>query len=298
MAQVKKVFKKGAFVGIAALLLSAGPKEARAQDTVKAKTEVFDLKKASESEKKVYKAMVDLLSFKFAPEAAAEKAGKIMSESRRFDKPESAQTFIRVSVEKNMGKEYYYDLQTAREKVRASSTEVRGDTIIERSTTIDKLGTVSSEKVTTPTQTREKTVISGTFSILKLTPEERKEYDKIVNKLKVANKLRKRSDIGSQAIAQTVFMNPDREKALKLHTGKIQFRDVDEKNFVAFNPDTGEGTIFAPKSEHKKIFNEIKKVGGIPQYVALGASGKQAAAAEAEAGKAGTRRAIKLNEGR
>ena len=112
----------------------------------------------------------------------------------------------------------------------------------------------------------------------------------------MANKLRKKSDIGSQAIAQTVFMNPDREKALKLYTGKIQFRDVDEKSFVAFNPDTGEGKIFAPKSEHKKIFNEIKKAGGIPQYIELGASDKQAVTAKA--GKTGTRRAINLNEGR
>lgn len=120
MTEKKKIFKKSNFkLGLATLAavltLSAAPRQAVAQEAPKGKIEKFDLTKASEQDKTVYKAMVQLFEVKLKKDYSEKLAAEIMSKSKQF-KGEAAGNYIQISVGIVM-KEYEKELDAARAKV-------------------------------------------------------------------------------------------------------------------------------------------------------------------------------------
>lgn len=277
----QKKFKLGnlknyAIVAVAAFSVMGTPSKLQAQNKVKPEIENFDLKKASERDKALYNAITNVLEIKYSEEEAASKAGQIMSQTSEFSQ-EQANNYIRFTVEKLMGDEY-------REAMEKAKREVDGN-IETREPEKAKEGQGGQKTVTrNKFGKEEKTVVEGgnkvtttiveekVFRIGDLTPAERADFNKMLNKIKVAYELRGKINknlinMQAQHNAQAAFMSSSREKLFEAAVRGIKFRDIDDKSFAAFNPKTGEGRIFAPRDEMSRVQKQVEKAGGIETFV-------------------------------
>lgn len=149
----------------------------------------------------------------------------------------------------------------------------------------EKKTVVANDSTVTTTIEEEKV-----FRMADLTPAERTEYNKMLNKIKAAYELRgkvSKNLINMQAThnAQVAFMSSSKEKLFEMAVRGIKFRDIDEKSFVAFNPENGEGKIVAPQNEMSRIQKQVKKAGGIENFVMEVQKKKSNAAPTKNAGK-------------
>lgn len=263
--------KKYAVVAMAAFSLMGTPSKLQAQDNVKPKIENFDLKSASERDKALYNAIVNVLEAKYSEESAASKAGQIMAKTTEFNE-EQANNYIRFMVENLMGDEYREAMEKAKREVDGQPVKHDYGKKQEKTVVQNKFGkeektVVADNNTVTTTITEEKV-----FRISDLTPAERVDYNTMRNKIKVAYELSGKTNKGlmdTQAThnAQVAFMSSAREALFERAVRGVKFRDIDEKSFVAFNPKTGEGKIFAPQSEMSRIQKQVKKAGGIEKFV-------------------------------
>ncbi len=134
--------------------------------------------------------------------------------------------------------------------------------------TKDKFGTEEktvtvADGVTTTTTKSEKV-----FKITSLTPEELLDYNTMLAKIKVSRELRGQNDAGTMMLAQNAFMSSEnRDKLFDMYVGGVKFRDLDDASFVAFNPKTGQGKIHARGDVLSQAKKQIKKAGGIENFV-------------------------------
>lgn len=268
--------RKYAAIAVAAISLAAAPAKIQAQDN-KPKTENFDLKKASERDKALYQAIRNVLEIKYAEEDAAVKAGQIMSKTVDYSQ-EQANNYIRFMVENFMGDEYREVMDKAKrevdgnagthDKIKTSENpSAQNETVTQNKFGKEKKSVVANDSTITTTIEEEKV-----FRMTDLTPAERLEYNKMLNKIKAAYELRgkvSKNLINMRAThnAQVAFMSSSREKLFEMAIRGIKFRDIDEESFVAFNPKTGEGKIVAPRNEISRLQKQIKKAGGIENFV-------------------------------
>lgn len=268
--------KKYAAIAVAAVALATAPAKLQAQDN-KPKTENFDLKKASEQDKALYNAITNVLEMKYSEEDAAVKAGQIMSKKADFSQ-EQANNYIRFMVENFMGDEYREAMDKAKREVdgnagtcdndkTSENPNAQNETVTQNKFGKEKKTVVANDSTVTTTIEEEKV-----FRMADLTPAERLEYNKMLNKIKAAYELRgkvSKNLINMQAThnAQVAFMSSSKEKLFEMAVRGIKFRDIDEKSFVAFNPENGEGKIVAPQNEMSRIQKQVKKAGGIENFV-------------------------------
>lgn len=268
--------KKYAAIVVAAVALNTVPAKIQAQDN-KPNTENFDFKKASERDKALYGAITKVLGMKYSEEDAAAKAGQIMSKKAEFNQ-EQANNYIRFMVENFMGDEYREIMEQAKKNVDGNTEAqdngktgkkpaAQNETVTQNKFGKEKKTVVANDSTVTTTIEEEKV-----FRMADLTPAERTEYNKMLNKIKAAYELRgkvSKNLINMQAThnAQVAFMSSSKEKLFEMAVRGIKFRDIDEKSFVAFNPKTGEGKIVAPQNEMSRIQKQVKKAGGIENFV-------------------------------
>lgn len=269
--------KKYVAIAVAAVALNTAPAKIQAQDNVKPNIENFDFKKASERDKALYNAIINVLEMKYSEKDAALKAGQIMSKTVEFSQ-EQANNYIRFMVENLMGDEYREIMEQAKKNVDGNSEAqdngktgkkpaAQNETVTQNKFGKEKKTVVANDSTVTTTIEEEKV-----FRMADLTPAERTEYNKMLNKIKTAYELlgktnKRLMDMQAAHNAKIAFMSSSREKLFEKVVRGVKFRDIDEKSFVAFNPKTGEGKIVAPQNEMSRIQKQIKKAGGIENFV-------------------------------
>ena len=149
---------------------------------------------------------------------------------------------------------HYYD----NDKKAASATTVTKN----KFGTEEKTVTVK-DGVTTTTIKSEKV-----FKITDLTPEELLDYNTMQAKIRVSRELRGQNDAGTMMLAQNAFTSAEnRDKLFEMAVRGVKFRDLDEASFVAYNPQNGQGKIHARGDVLSSAKKQIKKAGGIENFV-------------------------------
>lgn len=269
--------KKYTVFAVAAFSLMGTPAKLQAQDNVKLEIENFDLKKASERDKALYSAITKVLGMKYSEEEAASKAGQIMSKTAEFSR-EQANNYIRFMVENFMGDEYKEIMEQAKKNVdgnvearendkTSKKQETQKETVTQNKFGKEKKTVVANDSTVTTTIVENKV-----FRMADLTPAERADYNQMLNKIKTAYELlgktnKRLADMQAAHNAQIAFMSSSREKLFEMAVHGVKFRDIDEKSFVAFNPATGEGKIVAPRENLSAVKKQVKKAGGIENFV-------------------------------
>lgn len=134
--------------------------------------------------------------------------------------------------------------------------------------TKDKFGTEVKTVTTKDDVTTTRTSSSKVFKITSLTPAELLEYNTMLAKINVSRELRGMNDAETMMLAQNAFMSTEnRDKLFEMAVKGIKFRDLDDASFVAFNPKTGQGKIHARGDVLSQAKKQIKKAGGIENFV-------------------------------
>lgn len=134
--------------------------------------------------------------------------------------------------------------------------------------TKDKFGTEVKTVTTKDGVTTTRTSSSKVFKITSLTPEELLDYNTMLAKINVSRELRGMNDAGTMMLAQNAFMSTEnRDKLFEMAVRGVKFRDLDDASFVAFNPKTGQGKIHARGDVLSQAKKQIKKAGGIENFV-------------------------------